>query len=245
MSTRAASRAISIRLALLGLLYYSCIFLIKASMFACSWSRQPSFLGLSYKTLLALAQTFGYAAGKVPSLLYSPKLPPQRLRGALVAVVLIAGGNVLLSCITPASMSLLLVFHACVWLAPTWSLLQRFFEGRRDTEAIVALVSFSYIGCSGLCKGLAVDLVTLAGFSESEAVATCAIIGMVVGVMAAYGVAAQPPPSADDVAKRGRRKPMVNYSAELGAFLSDNFGVSASAHKLAACALSAHCNATL
>ena len=154
MSTRAASRAISIRLALLGLLYYSCIFLIKASMFACSWSRQPSFLGLSYKTLLALAQTFGYAAGKVPSLLYSPKLPPQRLRGALVAVVLIAGGNVLLSCITPASMSLFLVFHACVWLAPTWSLLQRFFEGRRDTEAIVALVSFFTLGAAAYAKAL-------------------------------------------------------------------------------------------
>ena len=36
--------------------------------------------------------------------------------------------------------------------------------------------------------------------------------------------ATQPPPSADDVAKRGRRKPMSNYRAEMGALLRDHFG---------------------
>ena len=56
----------SLRLALLALLYYSCIFLVKTSMFACSFANYPTLLGLSYKTCLALAQTFGYAMGKVP-----------------------------------------------------------------------------------------------------------------------------------------------------------------------------------
>ena len=107
------------------------MFLTKANMFACSWADQPSFLGLNFKTSLALAQTFGYAAGKVPSLIYSPKLPHSRLRGALIAVVAAAGSCIALSCFTPAAASLILVWLACVCLAPTWSILQRFLEGRR------------------------------------------------------------------------------------------------------------------
>ena len=162
-------------LALLALLYYSSIFLIKTSMFACSWASRPSVGGLSFKTCLALAQTFGYAIGKVPSILYSPKLPASRLRGALIAVVMASGTCVCLSCVAaPATLSLLLVAIACTFLAPSWSLLQRFLEGRRDTEVIVAVVSFSYIGSSGLCKGIAVDLVALHGFSDDQAVGWCA-----------------------------------------------------------------------
>ena len=128
----------SVRLALFALLFYSSIFLIKASMFACMWSSRPSIGGLGFKTCLALAQTFGYAAGKVPALMITPKLPHERLRGALFAVILAAGTCVTLSCTTSAALSLLLVALACVWLAPAWSLLSRFLEGRRETEAIVA-----------------------------------------------------------------------------------------------------------
>lgn len=224
-SPRFDERGKSIRLALIALLFYSCIFLIKASMFACSWKSMPNVFGLQYKTCLALAQTFGYAAGKMPAIIYSPKLPASRLRGALITVVCASGTCVCLSCAAPAKLALALVAFACVWLAPTWSLLQRYLEGRRDTEAIVAIVSFSYIGASGLCKGLCVDLVLLFGLSEREAVAACAAIGIGVGVAAAFGVAAQPPPSAADIEKRGRRKAMVSYRTELDRLLRGGFGV--------------------
>lgn len=213
----------SLRLGMLALVYYSCVFAIKASMFACSWRNIPAIAGLSYKTCLALAQTFGYAAGKVPAMMYSPKLQHDRLRGALVGILLASGSCVLMSCATPPATSLCLVWLACVWLAPTWSVLQRFLEGRRDTERIVAIVSFAYIGSAGLCKGAAVDLLAL-GLSDSQAVALCAAVGMAAGVAAAYGIAAQPPPSAADVAKRGRRKPMTNYRDECGR-LQARFGV--------------------
>lgn len=213
----------SARLALLALAYYSCVFCIKASMFACSWTQMPTFFGgLNYKTCLALAQTFGYAAGKIPSLIYSPKLPQERLRGALIAVLVVSGSCVTLSCVTPPWVSLCLVWLACVWLAPTWSILQRFLEGRRDTERIVATVSFAYIGSAGLCKGAAVDLLAL-GLTDTEAVAACAIFGTVVGVAAALGVAAQPPPSAADIEKRGRRQAMTSYRDQCG-HLQAHFG---------------------
>ena len=226
MHTTASKRSMGCRghkLALFALLYYSCVFLVKSSMFACTWTHRPSFAGLSFKTCLALAQTFGYAVGKVPSMAFSPKLPRAHLRSALMAVLGAAASCVTLSCITTAAVSLLLVGLACVCLAPTWSLLQRFLEGRRDTEGIVAVVSFSYIGAAGLCKGAAVDLVAL-GFSEERAVATCAVAGALVGVAAAHGVAAQPPPDAADIAKRGRRAQMTDYRAECGQ-LCHRFGV--------------------
>ena len=218
-----SGRALSLRLALLALLFYTCVIMIKASMFACSWASQPSFAGLSFKTCLALAQTFGYAAGKVPSMIYSPKLPQSRLRGALIAVVVAAGSCVCLSCITPPAISLALVALCCACLAPVWSVLQRFLEGRQDTELILAVVSFSYIGGSGLVKGIAVDLLAL-GLTDPQATAVCAALGGGIGVAAAVGVAAQPSPSAADVEKRGRRKEMTSYRAECGKLTSE-FGL--------------------
>ena len=211
------------RVALWGLLYYSSIFLIKVGMFACAWRERPAFGGLSFKTCLALAQTFGYASGKIPSLVYSPKLPEEQLRGALMAVIVAAGTAVTLSTFAPPGLSLVLVAMACFALAPAWSILMRFLEGRRDTEAVVAIVSFSYIGCSGLCKGITVDLVVV-GFSDAEAVATCAVAGTALGLLAAERVAAQPPPSEADIEKRGRRKQMTNYRAE-GGQLAREFGL--------------------
>mmetsp|Transcript_21493 Transcript_21493/g.67134 ORF Transcript_21493/g.67134 Transcript_21493/m.67134 type:complete len:438 (+) Transcript_21493:33-1346(+) len=214
---------VSLRLAALGLAYYSCIYLVKVPMFACGWSAAPSIGGLGFKTCLALAQVFGFAAGKVPSLLVVPKLPQQRLRCALITVIVSAGSCVTLSCMVPPALSLLLVWCASVWLAPAWSLLQRFLEGRRDTESIVAAVSFAFIGSSGLCKGAAVDLMAL-GLTDAEAVAACAVTGTCVGVLCAYGVAAQPPPSAADVEKRGQRREMTNYRVDCGRLRSE-FGV--------------------
>ena len=203
----------SLQLAVLALLYYSCVFLIRTAMFACTWSDQPTYAGLNFKTCLALAQTFGYACGKVPAIAFSPKLPHSQLREALVTVLIGSGACVTLACVVPSAVSLALVWLACVMLAPTYSLLQRFLEGRRDTEVIVAVVAFSFIGSSGLSKGIAADLLNW-GYSEREAVAMCATAGTLIGVSAAFGVAAQPPPSAADVEKRGKRKAMTNYRAE-------------------------------
>ena len=91
----------SLRLALLSLLFYSCVFMIKASMFACTWRDRPTYSGLSFKTCLALAQTLGYAAGKIPSIMYSPKLPFGRVRGATIGVIVASGSCVVLSCAVP------------------------------------------------------------------------------------------------------------------------------------------------
>ena len=212
------------RLALWALLYYSCVLLIKTSMFACAWAERPSFGGLSFKTCLALAQTFGYALGKIPSLIYSPKLPHHRLKGALMVIIASSGACMGLSVLMPPVLSLGFVLLGCVSLAPTWSVLMRFLEGRRDTEMVVAIVSFSYIGCSGLSKGIAIDLISVHAFSDAKAVAVCATAGVVLGLIAAARVAAQPSPCAEDIKKRGKRQPMNNMRAECGALQRD-FGV--------------------
>ena len=46
----------------------------------------PSYAGLNFKACLALAQAFGYAAGKVPSIIYSQSCS-DRMRGALAVIV--------------------------------------------------------------------------------------------------------------------------------------------------------------
>lgn len=209
------------RLAIASFVFYSSIFFIKMAMFAASW-RGETFLGRDFKTSLALAQTLGYLAGKGPALALSPKLERRQLLPAMLAIVWGAGSLVVASALAPPWLGVPCVSAACVFLSPSWSVLQRSIEGRTHTEAIVATVSFSYIGVAGVVKSFGAALMQR-GLSERAMVRTCASIGLVCGTASAIVVGRHPPPSAWDVKRRGSRARLVSVRQE-GAQLLARYG---------------------
>lgn len=213
---------LSVRLSAYSLLYYSSIFFIKTSMFSASWAREDRFLHLDFKAALALAQTAGYLVGKGPSMAYSPKLERHQLPAALLAVIWGSGSMVLVMALGPPWLGVPAVAMACVFLAPSWSVLQRFIEGRSHTEAIVAVTSFAYIGVSGIVKTCGAQLLRW-GLTERRMVACCVLGGVCVGSVSGLAVAAHPPPSAADVRRRGHRERITSVRAE-GAMLFRRYG---------------------
>jgi len=133
--------------------------------------------------------------------------------------------------LAPQWLGVPLVACACVFLAPSWSFLQRFVEGRTHTEAIVALVSFSYIGVSGIVKSVGVKLLGY-GLSERSMVVACVLFGVALGTASALVVVAQPPPSATDLRRRGPRQRITSLRAE-GAMLFRRYGLGLSLSILA------------
>ena len=86
------------------------------------------------------------------------------------------------------------------------------------------LCSHWHVGCARVrtySRARIPDSLVSLGLSDSEAVAACAVAGVCLGLLSAIMVAAQPPPSATDVAKRGKRTQMTNYGKDCGLLQRD------------------------
>lgn len=215
-------RMTAVSISLLGFAFYASIYFVKTSMFAATW-RDRDDAGRSYKAALAMAQTMGYLLGKVPTLVITPKLPRHLLQAAMLFTLWGSGLLTAAVAIVPPVAGVGCVLCASMCLAPVWSVLLRFFEGRTYTEAIVAVISLSWIGFGGVAKSAGASMLR-AGFSEQAMVACCASIGLVVGTGAAVGLSLQPAPSIADVARRGERERLRSVRSQ-GAQLCARHGI--------------------
>ncbi|KAJ1637136.1 hypothetical protein T492DRAFT_834785 [Pavlovales sp. CCMP2436] len=138
VAARAGGRRAALTLALAAFLFYSSIYFIKVSLFAARWTGH-TWHGVEYKVALAIGQSTGYLVG------------------------LLVGASGLL----PMYYGVPCIFLASGFLASAWSLMIRFLEGRSHTDAIVAFVSLSWIGVSGVVKTVGSALVK-GGLSEQH-----------------------------------------------------------------------------
>lgn len=208
--TRDRHTAITLGISAFG--FYSSIYFIKVCVFAARWSGHTWF-DMDYKTALAIAQSTGYLVGKLPAALLTPKLGQTQLLWGVLVVVWCAGILVLALGVLPSAFGPPCLFLASACLASAWSLMMRFIEGRALTDAIVAVVSLSWIGVSGVVKTVGVQLV-LSGLPERAMVVACACFGLVSGTSFALAMASRPPPSALDERVRGARRAMRSIRRE-------------------------------
>ncbi|KAG8463149.1 hypothetical protein KFE25_011146 [Diacronema lutheri] len=210
--SEALDRRTALALGVAAFGFYSSIYFIKVCVFAARW-HGATWHGVDLKTALAIGQSTGYLVGKVPAALLTPKLRRSQLLGAVLGVLWCAGSLIFALGALPTPLSVPCLFLASAALASAWSLLMRFIEGRARTDAIVALVSLSWIGVSGVVKSVGAELV-LRGLTERAMVCTCASFGVVSGTICAVAMATRPPPSAADEAARGARREMRSIRRE-------------------------------
>lgn len=213
----------AVAIAITTFILYSAIYFIKASPFAAHWEGE-SFCGMHFKSALGLAMSLGYLVGKGPSLAFTPKLAPEHLLAAVLGVVILSGGALVFAAVLPPGGLVVCTFVTSFCLAPSWSLMIRFCEGRVRTDAIISFVSFSFIGMSGVVKSIGAWLVGSCGFSERAMVSACSSFGIVVGSVAAVVLFRLPPPSVTDRALRGERRRIASITKE-GWMLLQRYGV--------------------
>jgi hypothetical protein len=202
--------------------FYTSLYFIKTSLFAARWDGQL-WRGIELKTALALSQSLGYLVGKLPAAILVPTLDLPQLPRAALVVLWSSGALTVCAGLAPGTLGVPCSALAAVFLASGWSLVVRFTEGRARTDAIVSVVSISWISASGLVKSVGALLMQI-GLSEGLMVVACTLGGTAAATAAAIAMGAQPRPSAADEVLRGKRQRIVSIRAD-GARLLSRHGV--------------------
>lgn len=198
--------AFVVYVSLVSFTVYTCMYGFRKPFTAASFSG-ITFMGISYKVVLVIAQVIGYMLSKFYGIRFIAGMEPSRRAGFIVKLVLTAWGSLLLFAVVPAPYNFIFMFINGLPLGMVWGLVFGFLEGRRVTELMGAVLATSFIFASGLAKTVGSEL-TEHGVSEfwMPFVAGAVFIGPL--LLSTWLLNQTPPPTAEDVAQRTIRLPM-------------------------------------
>src|SRR5688572_28604056 len=197
----------SVYATLVAFCLYTCIFAFRKT-FTVGTFEGLSYLGVSYKVWLIIAQVIGYGLAKFIGIKVISELPAfQRAKG-IVIMVFIAGISWLFFAITPAPYNIFFLFTNGLPLGMGWGLVFGYLEGRRVTEVLGAGLSVSFIFSSGFAKSIGGFVMKNWGTSEywMPFVSTCLFLLPL--ILFLWLLDKLPPPSPFDEELRTRRQPM-------------------------------------
>ncbi len=179
------------------------------------------FAGVSYKIWLVTAQVFGYAVSKGIGIKIVSEMSPGRRAINILLFVSVALLALLGFALVPAPWNIVFLFLNGLPLGLVYGTMLGFLEGRRQTDALVAGLTASFIFASGFVKTVALTIKSDWGVSEFWLPFVTASLFVLPMLVAIYALTLLPPPTAEDRAQRTERKPMD--AAERRAFVH-NFG---------------------
>ncbi len=137
-----------------------CAFVIYTSMYG---FRKPytvgtfdnqSFLGISYKVCLVIAQVLGYMCSKFYGIRFISGMQPHQRAGYLIFFIGIAWLSLFLFAVIPAPYNILCMFINGLPLGMVFGLVFGYLEGRTTTEIMGAFLATSFIFASGFAKSI-------------------------------------------------------------------------------------------
>ncbi|HEU5291869.1 MAG TPA: DUF5690 family protein [Cyclobacteriaceae bacterium] len=197
----------SVYATLVAFCLYTCIFAFRKT-FTVGTFEELSYLGVSYKVWLIIAQVIGYGLAKFIGIKVISELPAaKRARGILI-MISVAGISWLFFAVTPAPYNIFFLFTNGLPLGMGWGLVFGYLEGRRVTEVLGAGLSVSFIFSSGFAKSVGKFVMVNWGTSEywMPFVSTCLFLLPL--LLFLWLLDKLPPPSVLDEEMRTRRQPM-------------------------------------
>ena len=197
----------SIYATLVAFCLYTCIFAFRKT-FTVGTFDGLSYLGVSYKVWLIIAQVVGYGLAKFIGIKVISELPAFKRARGIVLMISIAGISWLFFAITPAPYNIIFLFTNGLPLGMGWGLVFGYLEGRRVTEVLGAGLSVSFIFSSGFAKSVGGFVMKNWGTSEywMPFVSTCLFLLPL--LLFLWLLDKIPPPSALDEELRTKRQPM-------------------------------------
>jgi Family of unknown function (DUF5690) len=194
---------------------YSCMFAFRRGISAATFEGM-SYWGINYKIWLITAQLMGYGVSKGIGIKVVSEMPPLKRAFNILLYVSMAALALLGFAVVPAPYNIIFLFLNGLPLGLLYGTVLGFLEGRRQTDAMVAGLTTSFVFASGLVKDTGRYLLTV-GVSEfwmPFSVCVLFTLPLLVGVWALVKL---PPPTAADHAARTERRQM--NSAERAKFV--------------------------
>ena len=167
-----------------------------------------AFAGISYKIWLVTAQVMGYATSKGIGVKVVSEMSPGRRAVSLLGFVAFALLALLGFALVPAPWNIVFLFLNGLPLGMVYGVMLGFLEGRRQTDALVAGLTASFIFASGFVKTVALTIRRDWGVSEFWLPFVTGILFVLPMLVSVYALTLLPPPTDEDRALRTERKPM-------------------------------------
>ena len=177
---------------------------------------EGTLFGVETKTAFVVARIAGYTLSKFIGVRVLSGLAANKLRRTLLLTVLCAWLALVAFAFLPPTAAAAALFLNGLPLGLVWGLIVRYLEGRRQSEALLAGMSASFIVASGAVKDIGRALLA-EGVSEAWMPALVGALFLPLYVVCVVLVDRLPPPSNLDVSLRNERRAMTRQ--ERGDFL--------------------------
>lgn len=188
-------------------LVYGCMYGFRKPFTAASYNGYSLF-GVSYKTVLVIAQVIGYMVSKFYGIKFIGSMKPEKRAINIIKLITVSWVSLFLFSIVPLPYNFVFMFINGLPLGMVWGLVFGFLEGRKFTELMGAVLATSFIFASGLAKTVGKFIMLQFHVSEWKmpfAAGAIFIVPLLIGVLMLQQI---PPPTEDDKLKRTIRKPM-------------------------------------
>lgn len=186
---------------------YACMYAFRKGITAVTFEGL-AFAGIGYKTWLVTAQVLGYAVSKGLGVKFVSEMSPGRRAGNLLLLVGAALLALLGFALVPAPYNIPFLFLNGLPLGMVYGIMLGFLEGRRQTDALVAGLTASFIFASGFVKTVALSIKSGWGVSEFWLPFVTGSLFVLPMLGAVYALTLLPPPTDEDRSLRTERKPM-------------------------------------
>jgi len=186
---------------------YACMFAFRKGITAATFESMM-FAGISYKIWLITAQVLGYAVSKRIGVKVVSEMSPGRRASNMLLFVGMAWLALLGFALVPAPYNIVFLFLNGLPLGLLYGIMLGFLEGRRQTDALVAGLTASFIFASGFVKTVALMVRANWGVSEFWLPFVTGALFAVPLLVSVYALTLLPPPTPEDRALRTERKPM-------------------------------------
>ncbi|WP_461141179.1 DUF5690 family protein [Spirosoma pomorum] len=199
---------------------YACMYAFRKGITAVTFEG-VAFAGINYKIWLITAQVLGYAVSKRIGVKVVSEMSPGRRALNILLFVGFAELALLGFALVPAPWNIVFLFLNGLPLGMVYGIMLGFLEGRRQTDALMAGLTASFIFASGFVKTVALTIRADWGVSEFWLPFVTGALFVIPLLISVYALTLLPPPNNEDQALRTERKPMNAH--ERKAFVR-NFG---------------------
>lgn len=164
--------------------------------------------GIDYKTVLIISQVLGYMTSKFIGIRVIASMAAKYRILYLILFISFGWFWLLIFGIAPYPYGFIFLFLNGLPLGMIWGLVFSFLEGRRNTEALAAGLSVSFILSSGTVKSTGKWLILHQGISEAWMPFFTGLIYIVPLLLGIWMLSQIPKPTKTDEIERNKREPM-------------------------------------
>jgi hypothetical protein len=186
---------------------YFCMYAFRKPFSAGTFEGQAMF-GLGLKSVLVIAQGAGYMVSKFIGIKVISEMKSERRAAWLVGLILFAEVALCGFAVAPMSLKPFCLFLNGLPLGMVFGLVLGYLEGRRQTEALSAVLCASFISSSGVVKSVGQWTIQSLGVSEYSMPMVVGLMFLPALLISVRVLQMTPPPSREDIADRFERNAM-------------------------------------